>query len=127
MKYRCWFQCIDPECEATYDIFEVIYRCRRCNELLEVVHDGVHSLPVGLADRGPLVSPGQGPEHAHALGRSQREVVARPGLAGGVLGFVALNLRALEDPDRAPAVATRHLTSDEEAGRLLASLGLHLP
>jgi threonine synthase len=39
MKHRCWFQCIDPECGETYEIFEVIYRCRRCNELLEVVHD----------------------------------------------------------------------------------------
>ncbi|MBM4268432.1 MAG: threonine synthase [Deltaproteobacteria bacterium] len=39
MTYRCWFQCIDPACGEKYDIFEVIYRCRRCNELLEVVHD----------------------------------------------------------------------------------------
>jgi threonine synthase len=39
MKHRCWFQCINPECGETYEIFEVIYRCRRCNELLEVMHD----------------------------------------------------------------------------------------
>ncbi len=39
MKHRCWFQCIDPECGETYDVFEVIYRCRKCGELLEVVHD----------------------------------------------------------------------------------------
>lgn len=39
MKHRCWFQCIDPECGEKYDIFEVVYRCRKCNELLEVVHD----------------------------------------------------------------------------------------
>lgn len=39
MKHRCWFQCIDPECGETYDIFEVIYRCRKCDELLEVRHD----------------------------------------------------------------------------------------
>jgi threonine synthase len=39
MKHSCWFQCINPECTETYNIFEVIYRCRRCNELLEVVHD----------------------------------------------------------------------------------------
>jgi threonine synthase len=39
MKYRCWFQCINPDCGETYDIFEVVYRCRKCDELLEVVHD----------------------------------------------------------------------------------------
>ncbi len=39
MKYRCWFQCIDPECGETYDIFEIVYRCRKCGELLEVAHD----------------------------------------------------------------------------------------
>ncbi len=39
MKHRAWFQCIDPECGETYDIFEVVYRCRKCTELLEVVHD----------------------------------------------------------------------------------------
>jgi len=39
MKYGCQFQCISPECGATYDIFEVVYRCRECGELLEVVHD----------------------------------------------------------------------------------------
>ena len=39
MDYRCWFQCIDPECGEKFDIFEVIYRCRKCNQLLEVVHD----------------------------------------------------------------------------------------
>ncbi|MFP6663229.1 MAG: threonine synthase [Deltaproteobacteria bacterium] len=39
MKHGCQFQCISPECGATYDIFEVVYRCRECGELLEVVHD----------------------------------------------------------------------------------------
>lgn len=39
MKHRCWFQCIDPACGETYDVFEPVYRCRRCHELLEVVHD----------------------------------------------------------------------------------------
>ena len=48
MKHRCWFQCIDPECGETYEIFEVIYRCRKCNELLEVVHDEAR-----LARTGP--------------------------------------------------------------------------
>jgi threonine synthase len=39
MKYRCWFQCIDPGCGERYDIFEIVYRCRKCGELLEVAHD----------------------------------------------------------------------------------------
>src|SRR5215470_9998133 len=39
MKYRSWFQCIDPACGETYDIFDVVYRCRKCGELLEVAHD----------------------------------------------------------------------------------------
>ena len=39
MKYKCWFQCINPECGKTYDVFEIIYRCHACGELLEVTHD----------------------------------------------------------------------------------------
>jgi threonine synthase len=39
MKHTCWFQCIDPACGERYDVFEVVYRCKRCGELLEVVHD----------------------------------------------------------------------------------------
>ena len=39
MNYRCWFKCIDPECGAEYPINTVIYRCAKCNNLLEVTHD----------------------------------------------------------------------------------------
>lgn len=39
MAHTCWFQCIEPGCGERYDVFEVVYRCRRCGELLEVVHD----------------------------------------------------------------------------------------
>ena len=39
MAYSSWFQCIEPSCGRRYDVFDVIYRCRRCGELLEVVHD----------------------------------------------------------------------------------------
>lgn len=39
MKPQCWFQCIAEECGAKYDVFDIIYRCRECGELLEVVHD----------------------------------------------------------------------------------------
>ncbi|WP_462137503.1 threonine synthase [Candidatus Mycalebacterium sp.] len=38
-EYRAWLSCINPECGQTYKIDEVIYRCRECNELLEVTHD----------------------------------------------------------------------------------------
>ena len=45
MKYRSWFQCIDPACGETYDIFDVVYRCRKCGELLEVAHDEARLAP----------------------------------------------------------------------------------
>jgi threonine synthase len=37
--YRAWFQCINPQCGATYPLNTVIYQCRRCDSLLEVQHD----------------------------------------------------------------------------------------
>lgn len=39
MAHSSWFQCIEPSCGERYDVFEVVYRCRKCGELLEVVHD----------------------------------------------------------------------------------------
>jgi len=39
MSYRAWFQCINPECHATYPLNTVIYRCKNCGSLLEVQHD----------------------------------------------------------------------------------------
>ena len=36
--YRAWFQCI-AGCEGTYPLDSVIYRCPRCGDLLDVVHD----------------------------------------------------------------------------------------
>ncbi|MFQ5647370.1 MAG: threonine synthase [bacterium] len=38
MEYRAWFQCIDG-CDGQYGLNTVIYRCPRCGNLLEVVHD----------------------------------------------------------------------------------------
>lgn len=38
-KYKAWFQCINEECSETYQLNEVVYRCKRCGNLLEVVHD----------------------------------------------------------------------------------------
>ncbi len=39
MSYRAWFQCIDPQCGATYPLESIIYRCGSCGSLLEVKHD----------------------------------------------------------------------------------------
>ena len=39
MDCNCWFQCINPECEATYSIFDSVYQCRECESLLDVTHD----------------------------------------------------------------------------------------
>ncbi len=39
MEYKSWFQCINDDCREEYRLDEVIYRCRKCGELLEVVHD----------------------------------------------------------------------------------------
>jgi threonine synthase len=39
MSYRAWFQCISEGCGATYALDEVVYRCARCGNLLEVHHD----------------------------------------------------------------------------------------
>jgi len=38
-EYKAWFSCIDDECGETYPLDEIIYRCRRCGNLLEVRHD----------------------------------------------------------------------------------------
>lgn len=37
--FHCQFRCINPECQATFATNEIIYRCDRCGELLEVEHD----------------------------------------------------------------------------------------
>ena len=39
MSYRAWFQCINPECGATYPLNEIVYHCKKCGSLLEVQHD----------------------------------------------------------------------------------------
>jgi threonine synthase len=38
-SYRAWFQCTSPGCGQTYELREVVYRCGRCGNLLEVRHD----------------------------------------------------------------------------------------
>ena len=37
--YRAWFQCINPQCGATYPLNAVVYQCERCHSLLEVQND----------------------------------------------------------------------------------------
>src|SRR6476659_4694879 len=39
MSYRAWFQCINPQCGATYPLNSVVYQCTECQSLLEVQHD----------------------------------------------------------------------------------------
>jgi threonine synthase len=38
MDYRCSFRCV-AGCEGSYSVEDVIYRCPKCGELLEVKHD----------------------------------------------------------------------------------------
>ncbi|HVQ31457.1 MAG TPA: threonine synthase, partial [Vicinamibacteria bacterium] len=39
MSYSAVFQCIAPGCGNTHRLDEVVYRCGRCDNLLEVRHD----------------------------------------------------------------------------------------
>jgi threonine synthase len=39
MSYRAWFQCINPQCGATYPLNSIVYQCKSCHSLLEVQHD----------------------------------------------------------------------------------------
>ncbi len=38
MSYDAWFQCING-CPERYSLYEVIYHCKRCGDLLDVTHD----------------------------------------------------------------------------------------
>ena len=39
MEFKASFKCINPECGSSYELTDIIYRCRNCDELLEVSHD----------------------------------------------------------------------------------------
>ena len=39
MNYNCWLKCTNENCKTSYSVFETIYKCRQCGELLEVEHD----------------------------------------------------------------------------------------
>lgn len=38
-EYSVCFRCIDEDCAETYSLDEIVYRCRKCGNLLEVHHD----------------------------------------------------------------------------------------
>src|SRR3990172_3936247 len=38
MPYKAWFRCI-AGCDEKYGLNEIIYRCKKCGDLLEVAHD----------------------------------------------------------------------------------------
>ena len=38
-KYKSYFQCISDQCNETFSLTDIIYRCPRCENLLEVKHD----------------------------------------------------------------------------------------
>ncbi len=38
MKYDAWFQCFDG-CDERYPLTEIVYRCQKCDSLLEVAHN----------------------------------------------------------------------------------------
>jgi threonine synthase len=39
MQYKAWFQCINEQCKEKYPLNTIIYRCKKCDSLLEVRHD----------------------------------------------------------------------------------------
>jgi len=39
MQYKAWFQCINDQCKEKYPLNTIIYRCKKCDSLLEVQHD----------------------------------------------------------------------------------------
>lgn len=39
MSYRAWFQCFNEECQERYELTDIVYNCRRCGSLLQVIHD----------------------------------------------------------------------------------------
>ena len=70
-NYRAWFECF-AGCGERYELDEIIYRCRKCNSLLEVRHD------VGALARRSAAE-------WKALFEDRRRRVAGP-LASGVWG-----------------------------------------
>ncbi|MGH7900196.1 MAG: threonine synthase [Thermodesulfobacteriota bacterium] len=38
-EYKAWFQCINEGCAEKFQLNDIVYRCKKCSNLLEVVHD----------------------------------------------------------------------------------------
>ena len=38
-KYYARYRCINEKCHSEYELNEIVYRCKKCNDLLEVIHD----------------------------------------------------------------------------------------
>ncbi len=36
---RAWQQCIHPDCAAQYDLLQVLPKCPKCGNLLDIVYD----------------------------------------------------------------------------------------
>ena len=52
MDYNAWFQCINPQCGATYPLNSIVYQCQQCHSLLEVQHDMAGARPPRRRRRG---------------------------------------------------------------------------
>lgn len=39
MNYKAYFRCISPDCDEKYELNEIIYKCKKCGNLLEVYHE----------------------------------------------------------------------------------------
>jgi hypothetical protein len=83
---------------------------------LDVCHDGIHGVRVGLADLGSHIVGRERPEHADRLGWSEGEVIAGPGFLRQVGGLESLDLGCLDPPLRPSAVA-KGMPPDEVSGR----------
>jgi len=49
--YQTHYQCIESDCGATYALTDLVFQCRRCGGLLEVVHDRRAWRKAGDADQ----------------------------------------------------------------------------
>ena len=48
-QYKSYFQCISEQCNETFSLTDIVYRCPRCENLLEVKHD-INALKKTTAD-----------------------------------------------------------------------------
>jgi len=113
MSFSAWFQCI-AGCDGRWPLDEVRYRCPRCNDLLEVVHDrdGLgsrtpaawralfderwrgtrHPDTSGVWGKRELVAPHVREEHIVTAGEGTSALLPVPGLAAE-LGIAELRVK----------------------------------